>query len=151
MNVPQSEDHPIKDIKDSLPNKLSRAEMSFVEGFNLKFAINCDICLRTFAACSTLNLHKDTHHKEDTKFENDMFEIDNEIKELVTEIEILELEIEISKLLKCKRSKNYNGTVSYYNKPIYCEICLKTFSARSTLTLHRDIEHEIIEEIVMKN
>ena len=59
--------------------------------------------------------------------------MDIEIVELEMEIEILQLEIEIYEL--------ENEKIEVFINPIECKKCFKLFSAKTTLKLHKNIEH----------
>ena len=61
--------------------------------------------------------------------------IELEIEILQLEIDIIEMEIEDLEFEKVEFSSN----------PIQCNVCSKTFAAKSTLQLHKEIYHGIIE------
>ena len=75
--------------------------------------IQCNICGKTFSAVSTLKLHKEIFHADN--------------KQIASENKV--------------NIENLKGTVNFMIKPIQCNICLKKFSATSTLNLHIEIHH----------
>ena len=112
--------------------------------------IFCDFCLKTFASGTFLKLHEDLVHKNSlrTNFENQENEIDLEIQILQIEIEILEIEIGI---YETQNIDHIAETVQFCYRPIYCDICLKVFAAKSTLHLHIEIFHEKLKRNSSKN
>ena len=106
--------------------------------------IFCNICGKTFASRTMLELHKDLYHEIDEKacYENGVLELEIEILE--TEIEIIKIEIE---LLEDQSIEPNKDTVDFIHVPINCHICFKIYSAKSTLSLHMQIFHKEIEYI----